>query len=242
MPAIVRIDVLDSGMITTGSHPRAQPEGWGLYVGIFSRKSSTGRGETHVVIWDETYDYDVVGESRHKPELLSLIAAAPPREKERGEVYVLARLEREPTNKYDKNAVKVTIDGKHVGYVPRDDAPAVGRFVASVEKQAGPLAVRAVIGWAPYKGDEAPIGVRLDMFDPSDGDADITLRPLSEIDAEDEATEESVAGPTPRLDEFPPPSVPPPPAALPPAAWYPNPQGAGQRYWDGQAWTEHYVP
>jgi hypothetical protein len=24
-----------------------------------------------------------------------------------------------------------------------------------------------------------------------------------------------------------------------PAGWYPNPNGAGQRYWDGQRWTEH---
>jgi hypothetical protein len=24
-----------------------------------------------------------------------------------------------------------------------------------------------------------------------------------------------------------------------PAGWYPNPNGAGQRYWDGQRWTEN---
>jgi hypothetical protein len=28
-------------------------------------------------------------------------------------------------------------------------------------------------------------------------------------------------------------------STLPPAAWYPNPSGSGQRYWDGTAWTEH---
>jgi len=32
------------------------------------------------------------------------------------------------------------------------------------------------------------------------------------------------------------------PAALPPAGWYPNPGGTGQRYWDGQGWTEHVAP
>lgn len=26
---------------------------------------------------------------------------------------------------------------------------------------------------------------------------------------------------------------------LPPAGWFPNPNGEGQRYWDGKAWTEH---
>lgn len=34
--------------------------------------------------------------------------------------------------------------------------------------------------------------------------------------------------------------VPPPAAALPPAGWYPDPgRPGGQRYWDGQQWTEH---
>jgi len=32
----------------------------------------------------------------------------------------------------------------------------------------------------------------------------------------------------------------PPPPALPPAGWYPDPaRPGGQRYWDGQQWTEH---
>jgi Protein of unknown function (DUF2510) len=28
---------------------------------------------------------------------------------------------------------------------------------------------------------------------------------------------------------------------LPPAGWYRNPEGAGQRYWDGAHWSEHYA-
>ncbi|AIM40980.1 hypothetical protein PBI_SQUIRTY_33 [Mycobacterium phage Squirty] len=29
----------------------------------------------------------------------------------------------------------------------------------------------------------------------------------------------------------------------PPPGWYPDPAGSGgQRYWDGQRWTEHYAP
>jgi hypothetical protein len=33
------------------------------------------------------------------------------------------------------------------------------------------------------------------------------------------------------------------PPAHPPASWYPDPEHAGwQRYWDGQAWTEHRAP
>lgn len=41
------------------------------------------------------------------------------------------------------------------------------------------------------------------------------------------------------------PSTPLQPAAAPPlapAAWYPNPEGPGQRYWDGTAWTSNTAP
>ncbi len=30
--------------------------------------------------------------------------------------------------------------------------------------------------------------------------------------------------------------------STPPPGWYPDPSGAGQRYWDGTAWTEHTAP
>jgi hypothetical protein len=42
-----------------------------------------------------------------------------------------------------------------------------------------------------------------------------------------------------RPPEAPPP--PPPDEAPPamPAGWYSDPEGAGQRYWDGKSWTEH---
>lgn len=39
-------------------------------------------------------------------------------------------LEREPDNPHDENAVKVMHDGFHVGYVPRDLAPEIGKLIA----------------------------------------------------------------------------------------------------------------
>jgi Protein of unknown function (DUF2510) len=30
------------------------------------------------------------------------------------------------------------------------------------------------------------------------------------------------------------------PPAAPPAGWYQNPEGSGQRYWDGGRWTDHF--
>ncbi len=31
-------------------------------------------------------------------------------------------------------------------------------------------------------------------------------------------------------------------SSLPPSGWYTNPNGPGQRYWDGQQWTDNYSP
>jgi Domain of unknown function (DUF4190)/Protein of unknown function (DUF2510) len=35
---------------------------------------------------------------------------------------------------------------------------------------------------------------------------------------------------------------PPPEQAKPAPGWYPDPERPGQRYWDGDEWTEHWTP
>ncbi len=37
-------------------------------------------------------------------------------------------------------------------------------------------------------------------------------------------------------------SLPQPGSVPPPPGWYQNPEGPGQRYWDGTQWTEHRIP
>ncbi|SBS79255.1 hypothetical protein MHPYR_70176 [uncultured Mycobacterium sp.] len=39
-----------------------------------------------------------------------------------------------------------------------------------------------------------------------------------------------------------PPKTLPPPSSLPRAGWYPNPEGPGQRYWDGRVWAPAVAP
>ena len=59
---------------------------------------------------------------------------------------------------------------------------------------------------------------------------------------EQPASEQAPAQPfvTPAPVEPVAPAAPAPAAALPPAGWYPDPgRPGGQRYWDGQQWTEH---
>ena len=63
--------------------------------------------------------YGIVGESNYQAALRTLDAGR----RARGEqVTFIAELVLEPNNPYDANAVKVVADGKHLGYLPKDDA------------------------------------------------------------------------------------------------------------------------
>ena len=55
-----------------------------------------------------------------------------------GEHLMLAEIIREPDNKYDSNAVRVAIDGRTVGHIPREDAPSFHGllgYAASIDKR-----------------------------------------------------------------------------------------------------------
>jgi len=63
----------------------------------------------------------------------------------------------EPTNPYDTNAVRVEIDGRHVGYLARDVAKRFAPFVASAQ----PITCQPELhGGTP---DKPSIGVVLDF-------------------------------------------------------------------------------
>lgn len=69
---------------------------------------------------------------------------------------VIAALVPEPDNQYDPNAIMVIIDGQQVGYIPKDDAPEIGRRL-----DGKPIAVAARVGGGPDPG--SPIGVRIEL-------------------------------------------------------------------------------
>lgn len=74
---------------------------------------------------------EVVGESFYRPALQELVAIPPG--PQGGHVYKAA-LVCDPSNPYDRNAVKVMIDGRHVGHLPRE-------LAALVAEQVGSLAI-----------------------------------------------------------------------------------------------------
>ena len=65
---------------------------------------------------------------------------------------VEASLVREPTNKYDRNAVRVDVDGETVGYIARDEAPLMQERLALLERQGRrPVCQARVFGGGPGK-------------------------------------------------------------------------------------------
>lgn len=93
----------------------------------------------------------VVGESFHRRELQRLMGAPPDRPREASFRAVLTP---EPNNPKDHNAVKVTINGHHAGYLRRDAAE---DFHAPIADMGG-AHCPATIG---CDGGEAGYGVRL---------------------------------------------------------------------------------
>ena len=101
---------------------------------------------------------NVAGES-HYQEALRAIAGE-------GEVRMdtEAHLIPEPENDHDPNAVRVEIDGRKVGYLPRDLAPAWGPRLAELASRRRVGACEAAI----VGGADTALGVFLRLPDPHD--------------------------------------------------------------------------
>lgn len=108
----------------------------------------------------------VVGESNYQP---ALEHAAQGRTPDGCRVqHVMTQLVREPRNKYDRNAVRVDIDGRTVGYVPREDAPSLHHVLDHLASHGYPATCRAYLrgGWDRGRDDRGSIGCVLDLAQP----------------------------------------------------------------------------
>ena len=67
-------------------------------------------------------------------------------------------------NKYDQNAVEVQIDGRLVGYLPKNDAAAYRQELENIDAQLPSVAVRAkVVGGWRDEDSEGEFGVKLNL-------------------------------------------------------------------------------
>lgn len=105
-----------------------------------------------------TFEYDIVGEAVNREHLLNLISKY--EAQTIGELLLDALLVPEPENLFDQNAVKVLIENKPVGYIPKNES---GEF-KKIFQDSNVIAIKvdARIGWD--KNSTNPlIGVRLDL-------------------------------------------------------------------------------
>ncbi len=104
----------------------------------------------------------VVGES-HYQDALKAVAGGRTENGPRRPC-VVAELVREPKNRYDRNAVRVDIDGRTVGRIPAEDAPRYHEAIEHLRKQGLPATCRATIlgGWDRGAADRGSFGVELD--------------------------------------------------------------------------------
>jgi hypothetical protein len=107
------------------------------------------------------YGQRVAGESHHFRDLAHLAGPAASGERE-----LTVLLQREPGNRYDPNAVKVVIEGRLVGYLPREDAPAYQVPLQLIE-QKGRLATCKARLWWSREYDDFLASVSLDLADPA---------------------------------------------------------------------------
>lgn len=114
----------------------------------------------------EDYDFEceVVGESNYQNHLK---AFAGNHGTDAAAVAVRAILMPEPTNPYDKNAVCIYINGKTVGYLPKDDAPIFLRRLTKrklSKTSATTCDAHIMGGFAKKDGSKASYGVKLNML------------------------------------------------------------------------------
>lgn len=135
---------------------------------ITSSQSAGSNGQPsgshdEIAVDDAVSDYlEVVGES-HYQDALSAIAG--PKTAEGANYACIADLVPEPSNVHDRNAVRVEVNGRRVGYLSRPSAKHYRAALAHMGRAVVPIQCHATIkgGWLRRKG-EGHFGIVLDDF------------------------------------------------------------------------------
>ncbi|WP_407485047.1 hypothetical protein [Acinetobacter baumannii] len=110
--------------------------------------------ESSVNLSPKNYTFEIVGEQAYQKNLKKI---AGPKDEESKFVEVMATVISEPFNQYDKNAVKVEINGLTVGYLSKNDAK---QLAGKVINKTVPAVI--VGGWLDEE-DEGSYGVKLEI-------------------------------------------------------------------------------
>lgn len=123
--------------------------------------TSKGPRDLQLVALLGGFDVEVVGEASYQEALERLCGG---RTDEGADLECVATLRAEPSNPYDPDAIRVEIDGEHVGYLNRHAAKAFRPVADRLARQGqvGTCRARIVGGW-DREDDRGHFGVRLDL-------------------------------------------------------------------------------
>lgn len=124
---------------------------------VFSWLFSRAKGHNQVRLVPGDGDFNIVGESNYQ-DALELIVGG--RTEESADHSCDAMLVPEPSNPYDHNAVRVTIDGHTIGYLARQHAIEYHRAIGARTTTCEAVVVG---GWDRGDGDRGHFGAKLDI-------------------------------------------------------------------------------
>ncbi|MDR7402375.1 MAG: hypothetical protein QN155_09125 [Armatimonadota bacterium] len=109
-----------------------------------------------------TFPLAIVGESKYQHHLEAICGG---RTEEGVDITKSARLVLEDTNPYDRNAVRIEIEGRVVGYLNRQDARAYREYLERIGavRAIGICEARIRGGWKRGEHDQGHFGVWLDF-------------------------------------------------------------------------------
>jgi hypothetical protein len=136
-----------------------------LFTSLFSLKAlekPSGKKDIIVLTGIARFEIEITVEEHHQRALEAICGPRKPREVKRFET---ARLMLEEKNPQTKNAVRVEIRGKLVGYLSPEDAVLYRRLLISRDQPTATGQCQAAIrgGWLSSDGRKGPYEVWLDL-------------------------------------------------------------------------------
>ena len=137
----------------------------GLFSWLFGsdeRSSITKMQVADITNGPGTYSVDVVGESHYQKALERICGG---RTENSQRLVVEAFLVLEDDNPHDSKAVRISIQGKTVGYLDRETARSFRKQIAGIRMTGVAAKCSAIIvgGWHRGGGDRGHFGVKLDL-------------------------------------------------------------------------------
>jgi hypothetical protein len=146
---------------------------------LFGQKESPVEVETELVV-PERADavLEVVGEQSYQDTILQIAGGRDQNGPKNPRHH--AALIPEPTNKYDRNAICVRIDGQRVGYLSREDAIRYGPVTRWIGQRGLVIGCEAFLkgGWYRGRGDVGSVGVSLHLGSPGETMLQLLEEPL----------------------------------------------------------------